>query len=102
MGAETRKENVTPSGTPEVRQPIKSASAEQEQNGRGRCRSRRQGQQGEGEPVREGGKPPVHQPPDSKGKEPAAEIFRGRPGIDPRRRNRRFSGSRSFAADCPP
>src|SRR3990172_2054992 len=33
MGAETRKENVTPSGTPEVTKPMKRGTAEQEQNG---------------------------------------------------------------------
>src|SRR4030066_1859483 len=33
MGAETRKENVTPSGTPEVTNPRKSGTAEQEQKG---------------------------------------------------------------------
>src|SRR4030042_974041 len=33
MGAETRKENVTPSGTPEVTNPMKSGTAEQEQKG---------------------------------------------------------------------
>src|SRR3989304_3571174 len=33
MGAETRKENVTPRGTPEVTKPMKRGTAEQEQNG---------------------------------------------------------------------
>ena len=33
MGAETRKEKVTPSGTPAVTNPMKSGTAEQEQNG---------------------------------------------------------------------
>ena len=33
MGAEIRKENVTPSGTPACTNPMKSGTAEQEQNG---------------------------------------------------------------------
>ena len=33
IGAETRKENVTPSGTPVVTKPMNSGTAEQEQNG---------------------------------------------------------------------
>jgi len=33
IGAAIRKENVTPSGMPAVRKPMKSGTAEQEQNG---------------------------------------------------------------------
>ena len=33
MGAEIRKEKVTPSGTPAVTKPMKSGTAEQEQKG---------------------------------------------------------------------
>ncbi len=35
MGAATRKERVTPSGTPAVTKPMKSGTAEQEQKGVG-------------------------------------------------------------------
>ena len=33
MGADTRNEKVTPSGTPAVRKPMNSGAAEHEQNG---------------------------------------------------------------------